>query len=29
MVVAPAGGAGTAGVPSSVAQFQYQFQMKV
>jgi hypothetical protein len=29
IVVAPAGGAGTAGVASSFAQFQYQFQMKV
>src|SRR6186997_1834034 len=29
IVVAPAGGAGTDGVASSVAQFQYQFQTKV
>ena len=29
IVVAPAGGAGTAGVASSCAQFQNQFQMKV
>jgi hypothetical protein len=29
IVVAPAGGDGTAGTPSSEAQFQYQFQTKV
>jgi hypothetical protein len=29
IVVAPGGGAGTSGTPSSVAQFQYQFQTKV
>jgi hypothetical protein len=29
IVVAPGGGAGTSGTPSSPAQFQYQFQTKV